>query len=82
MAWSVSGAIYAASDFDGSPERRRLYQAAIAAAGHEVAGPLSAWNDARGRTKAEVLAVLDRAIAATGSRRDQEPERSFEDRRP
>jgi CBS-domain-containing membrane protein len=61
-SWSVTGAIYRASGFDGTPEKRRRYEQAASRLTHTVAQPITRWNDAGGRTRADVLAAFDAAI--------------------
>lgn len=64
VRWSASGAIYLASGFDGSAERRRVYQEAVTRLAAVIAAPPSAWNDTAGRRREEVLAALERAADA------------------
>jgi hypothetical protein len=71
-AWSVSGAVYRATGFDGTPERRTLYQRALTRLAEVVGTPLLAWNDAPDRRVSEVLAAL--AAAGGWSPSDAVPE--------
>lgn len=65
-AFSASGALYRASAFDGSPERRQLLQQATTWLAEAVGAPLLRWNDQVGRTRDQILAAFDVAIAAHG----------------
>jgi hypothetical protein len=67
QAFSASGAVYRASAFDGSPERRQLLERACAWLAEAVGAPLLRWNDQTGRTQDQVLAAFDAAAAAHGS---------------
>jgi hypothetical protein len=62
-AFSASGAIYRASTFDGTPERRQLYERAVALLGEEAKTAPTAWNDSAGRTRTDVVTAFDRALA-------------------
>jgi hypothetical protein len=62
-SWSLTGAIYAAARFDGTPERRSRYEAAVAWTAQVLGSPPGAWNDADGRTREDVLGAIDTALA-------------------
>jgi hypothetical protein len=70
-SWSVTGAIYRAVHFDGTPERRALYEDAVRAVAALVGTALGRWNDAPERTQAEVVAALDRAATIAGATRPE-----------
>lgn len=66
-AWCVRGAIYASAKH-GEPESVSAEMALHdtlkdSGAALSVVGPLEEWNDAPGRTQAEVLDLFDRTIA-------------------
>ena len=58
--WCANGALVAATGDADSPICSMAYDVLRAAA--ETDGSLSAWNDAPGRTQAEVLALFDKAL--------------------
>ena len=62
--FSMTGALYRASGFDGTPERRQIYQAAVSSVAAGLDLPISKWNDSPGRRLDQVL----EAICSAGRR--------------
>lgn len=61
-SWSLTGAIYAASRFDGSPERRVVHETAVAMLAEVLGAGPAAWNDTPGRTWTQTLAALETVL--------------------
>jgi hypothetical protein len=65
--WCLSGAVARTSRAYSAKYLSLAYQAIYAAAGVEMGGLID-WNDAPGRTHADVIAMLDAAIMAEEAR--------------
>jgi CBS-domain-containing membrane protein len=72
QSWSITGATYVGVHFDGSPEKRAIYESGVAMLGEVLGAPPGRWNDTPGRTREQALAALDEVLeTAEGSSRER-----------